>query len=134
MINKHRTPAIDKKKLPMLIVTPQDAVQENNSIVEIGKAKNKKRKKRQGRLNNERRHTERLIPEKASIVSTATKPKDTVTIPNNAAEPVKLLSPEKTWCQARHQRQNDSDIFTKKLYHDLKRVSNGESHLSSPKE
>jgi len=42
MINKHRTPAIDKKKLPTPIVTPQNAVKANNSIAKIEKLKNEK--------------------------------------------------------------------------------------------
>ena len=37
MINKHRTPAIDKKKLPTPIVTPQDDTQTNDSIAKIEK-------------------------------------------------------------------------------------------------
>ena len=37
MINKKRTPAIDKRKPPTPIVTPQNAVQANNSIAKIEK-------------------------------------------------------------------------------------------------
>jgi hypothetical protein len=79
MINKHRTSVTDKKKLPTPIVAPQEAISQTNSIAKIEKSEKNATPKG-------------FIPEKASIVSTASKDtKDTVTITTNAAEPVKLL-------------------------------------------
>jgi hypothetical protein len=96
MINKHRTPAIDKKKLPMSIVTPQDAVQTNKSIAIIEKSeKTKTEIDASEDLAPKGATPKDFIPEKASIVSTASKDtKDTVTITSTVTEPVKLLSPK----------------------------------------
>ena len=93
MINKHRTPATEKRKLPTPIVTPQATAQTKNSITKIEK-QNTVTKDATNATAKDAAPID-FIPETASVESTVTKDtKDTATIPTNATEPVKLLSPK----------------------------------------
>jgi hypothetical protein len=103
LINKKRTPATEKRKLPTATKTPRATAQTNNSIAKIEKSektKNEKNANEKATTKNEvtKEAPKDFIPETESIESTASKDtKDTATIPTiptNANEPVKFLSPK----------------------------------------
>jgi hypothetical protein len=97
MINKHRNPATNKKKLPTPIVTPQATAQTNKSIAKIEKSEKTKNGNVTTKNEVPQEAPKDFIPEKASIESTAskdTKDKETATTPTNATEPTKFLSPK----------------------------------------
>jgi len=91
MINKHRNPATNKKKLPTPIVAPQATAQTNNSIAKIEKSEKTKNVTMKDAVPKD------FIPETESIESTASKEtKDVVPVstPTNEAGSVKYLSPK----------------------------------------
>jgi len=103
LINKKRTPATEKRKLPTSIVTPQATAQTNNSIAKIEKSEKTKNEKNASENVTMKDATTKdaapkdFIPEKVSIESTANKgakDKETATTPTNAIEPTKFLSPK----------------------------------------
>jgi hypothetical protein len=97
MINKHRTPATEKKKQHTATKTPQETAQTNNSIAKIEKQNTVTKNEKNATSQNEvlKEVPKDFIPEQAPIESTAGKDtKDTATIPTNATEPTKFLSPK----------------------------------------
>jgi hypothetical protein len=100
MINKKRTPATEKRKQPTPIVAPLETAQTNKSIAKIEqseKTKNEKNANEKATTKNEvlKEPPKDFIPEAESIASTASEDtKDTATIPTNATEPTKFLSPK----------------------------------------